>query len=230
MLVVAAYMVARSPLLDVDEIAYVGLDQTTLDAALESAEIEKGQTLLGLDAGAAAERLELLPWVEEATVSRSWTGRVTIEVIERVAVASVMTAQDQWVLVDTSGRVLTGVVTASADLPKISGVMAAGEPGSSLALDSAALLQVAELLPEVLSGRVDGIYRDGLGELWIALKSADRVLFGNESDLALKVVSMTTVLAELDERGQSGWELDVSVPTLAVVRPLRDELRPRQGS
>ena len=107
---------------------------------------------------------------------------------------------------------------------------AAGEPGSSLGFDSAAPLNIAELLPRVLFGRVDGIYRDELGELWIALKSADRVLLGAESDLALKVVSMTTVLEELDERGQTGWELDVSVPTLPVVRPLRDEWRPRPAS
>ena len=230
MFAVAGYMLARSPLLDVDEVAYVGLDQTPLDAALAAAEIESGQTLLWLDAASAATRLERLPWVAQAHVSRSWTGRVTVEIVEREAVASVMTAQDNWVLVDASGRVLTGVVSPSQDLPKISGVRAAGEPGSSLGFDSAAPLNIAELLPRVLFGRVDGIYRDELGELWIALKSADRVLFGAESDLALKVVSMTTVLEELDGRGQTGWELDVSVPTLPVVRPLRDEWRPRPAS
>ena len=115
-----------------------------------------------------------------------------------------MTSQDQWVLVDASGRVLTGVIAVSPDLPKISGVGAAGEPGTTLGLDSAAPLNIAGLLPSVLDGRVDGIYRDQLGELWIALKSADRVLFGNDGDLALKVVAMTTVLEELDDRGQTG--------------------------
>ena len=47
-------MVARSPLLDVDEVTYVGLNQTSLDDALEAAEIEQGQTLLGLDASSGS--------------------------------------------------------------------------------------------------------------------------------------------------------------------------------
>ena len=185
-------------------------------------------TPLDVDAAAIERRLEALPWVDTATVDRSWTGRVTIEVTERVAVAAVMREQNAWVLVDASGRVLTGIVAVAPDIPKISGVSAAGEPGTRLFADADAPLQVAAMLPPSLEGEVDGIYLDELGELWVSLKTADRVIFGDHRDLALKVVAMTEVLADLREKGRVAFEIDVSVPTLSVVRDLRASLRPAQ--
>jgi cell division protein FtsQ len=230
LVVLLAYVVARSPVLDVDEVTYVGLEQTSLDAVFDAAGIDQGTALIGLDRQSAARRIEALPWIDSVSINRSWTGRITIEITERVAVAAVMAAQDEWVLVDTSGRVLTDVVTVAPEIPKISGVAAAGSPGSRLFADANAALLVAELLPSQLDGRVDGIYRDEIGEVWISLKSADRVLLGPDRDIALKVVAMTSVLEELDARGQTLWELDVSVPTLPVVRPLREALLPAQST
>ncbi len=222
----SAYLIARSPLLDVDSINYVGLDQTALVAATEADGIDVGASLIGLDADAVTGRLEDLPWVEDASVSRSWTGELTITVVEREAIAAVMVEQDRWALVDATGRVLTGVVNVAPDLPKISGVAAAGEPGSLLAADADPALQIAEYLPAGLQGRVDGIYRDEIGELWISLKTGDRVLFGTDDELALKVVAMTTVIERLDTTGRTAFELDVAVPTLPIVKDLREQWRP----
>lgn len=226
LVVLVSYVIARSPLLDINEVSYVGLEQTSLDAALVAASVDLGDPLIGLDLDAIGRRLEALPWVETASVERSWTGRLSIEITERQALAAVMAAQDEWVLVDASGRILTGVIVVSPDVPKISGVSAAGEPGTRLPADASAPLRLAELLPPRLDGRVDGIYVDAIGELWVSLKSADRILLGTDSDLAFKVISFTTVLEELDDRGQVLWELDVSVPSLPVVRDLRGELLP----
>ena len=230
LVVLLAYVVARSPLLDVDEVVYVGLEKTSLDAVFEAAGIERGVALIGLDREAASRRIEALPWVDTAIIERAWSGRVTVEITERVAIAAVMAAQDEWVLVDGSGRVLTGVVDVAPDIPKISGVAAAGVPGTRLFADASTAILVAELLPSGLDGRVDGIYRDEIGELWVSLKSADRVQFGPDVDIAMKVVSMTSVMEELDARGQTLWELDVSVPTLPVVRPLREAWLPVQSA
>ena len=224
------YGALRSPLLDVDGVTYRGLEHTSLDAVIAASGVHQGASLVGLDPGAVERRIEAVPWVETATVDRSWTGEVSIDITERVAVAAVMREQDMWVLVDGAGRVLTDSVTQLPDLPKLSGVVAAGEPGSFLSIDAAAPLRIAELLPSRLDHRVDGIYRDRLGDLWISMRTADRVLFGTDDNLALKVVAMVTVLEELDAREQRGWELDVSVATLPVVRELRVELRPVQGS
>lgn len=228
-LVVAAYGIARSPLLDVDDVSYVGLDQTPLAAVLDASGIDVGTSLVSVDTGAVEDRLEALPWIDTAHVERSWTGRVTIEVTEREAVAAAMVEQDRWVLVDGTGRILTGVVNVDPDLPKLSGIAAAGAPGTSLAPDAAAVLEVARLLPDRLRGRVDGVYLDELGDIWLSLKTADRVVLGAPRDLAVKVVVLSTALEQLEASGRTGFELDVSVPTLSVVRDLRPELRPIGG-
>jgi len=227
LVVAASYAVSRSPLLDIESVVYRGLENTSLDLVTEVAGIETGASLVGFDAGDRERRLESLPWVDTAKVTRSWSGKVSVELTERRAVAAVMREQDQWVLVDSKARVLTGVVAKLPDLPRLSGVGAAGLPGTDLGADATALLRVAELLPQSLDGRVEGIYRDDASEIWISMMSADRVLFGTEQQLSLKVVAMVTVLEELDARNQVGWELDVSVATLPVVRELRPELRPQ---
>jgi len=227
LLVAAGYAVSRSPLLDIETVSYRGVENTSLDLVTEVAAIEEGGSLVRFDTGARERRLEALPWVDTAKVTRSWSGEVSVELTERQAVAAVMREQDQWVLVDSEARVLTGVVAQLPDLPRLSGVGAAGLPGSDLGDDADALLRVADLLPESLDGRVEGIYRDDSSEIWISMTTADRVLFGTEQQLSLKVVAMVTVLEELDARNQIGWELDVSVATLPVVRELRPELRPQ---
>jgi len=226
-LVVAGYGLSRSPLLDIESVTYRGLENTSLDLVAEVAAIEEGSSLVGFDAAERERRLEALPWVDTAKVTRSWSGDVSVILTERTAVAAVMREQDQWALVDSQGRVLTAVIPQVPDVPRLSGVAAAGIPGSNLGEDAIDLLRLAELLPDSLDTRIEGIYRDGSGEIWISMKTADRVLFGTEAQLPLKVVAMVTVLEELDARSQVGWELDVSVATLPVVRELRPEFRPQ---
>lgn len=227
LMVALGYAATQSPLLDIESVSYRGLENTSLDLVSKSAGIEQGASLVGFDAGARERRLEALPWIDTARVTRSWSGKVSVVVTERQAAAVVMREQERWVLVDAQGRVLTDFVAQLPDLPRLSGVGAAGVPGSNLGTDATALLRVAELLPESLDGRVEGIYRDESSDIWISMTTADRVLFGTEDQLSLKVVAMVTVLEELDSRNQIGWELDVSVATLPVVRELRSELRPQ---
>ena len=65
-------------------------------------------------------------------------------------------------------------------------------------------------------------------DLGTGLKVPYFFAFGDHRDLALKVVAMTEVLADLREKGRVAFEIDVSVPTLSVVRDLRASLRPAQ--
>ncbi|MCB0989845.1 MAG: FtsQ-type POTRA domain-containing protein [Acidimicrobiales bacterium] len=223
--VALAWFVVRSSLFDVDSISWSGLDQVSMAEASEVAGIDIGSSLSDADPATIASRLESLPWVLDARVERSWWGSVSISITERTAAALVMTRQDVWVVVDEGGHVLSGP-SDRTDLPRLSGIAAAGEPGSALATDSAALLEVVALLPERVKPRVEGVARDDLGELWISLNTADRILLGPAEDLSLKVIALASVLDKLDVEGRTGWEMDVAVPTLPVVRDLRAEWQP----
>ncbi len=218
----AAWGVTRSSLLDVDEIRWTGLDGTDLAGATAIANIKTGVPIASVDGGSIESRLRELPWIEAVAVRRSWSGVVEIDVIERVPVAVVMKTQGEWVMVDQGGVVLTDVVVGS-DLPKVSGVPAAGSPGSTMDASVGAPLAVARLVGTELRPRLEGIARDERGEMWITLTSADRILLGDDSQLSLKVVAATTVIEALDVEGRIGWEMDVSVPTLPTVRDLRPE-------
>ncbi|NOX31465.1 MAG: FtsQ-type POTRA domain-containing protein [Actinobacteria bacterium] len=217
-----AWGVTRSPLLDVDEVRWSGLDGTDLARASAIASIKTGAPIASVDGGSIESRLRELPWIEDVVVNRNWSGVIDIDVIERVPVAVVMKTQDEWVMVDQSGVVLTDVVVGS-ELPKLSGVPAAGDPGSTVDASVGAPLVVARLVGPELRPRLEGIARDERGEMWITLTSADRILLGDDSQLSLKVVAATTVIEALDAEGRIGWEMDVSVPTLPIVRDLRPE-------
>jgi len=224
-LAVMVWLALRSPLMAVDTVGYEGLVRTPLAEVEAAAGIEVGQPLIDVDPGAVAARVEALPWVAQASVSRSWTGSVVIEVTERQPAAAALAAPDVWVLVDAEGRVLTGAVEVPPGLPRLTGVLSAGSPGTSLAADSGPLLEVAALAPAALRPRIQGLYLESDGEIWMALDTGDRVLLGPDSDLGFKVMAAATMVERLGVEGRTGWELDVTVPSLPVVRELRARYR-----
>ncbi len=224
-LAVMVWLALRSPLMAVDSVGYEGLVRTPLAEVEAAAGVAVGEPLIDVDTAAVAARVEALPWVAEARVTRSWTGSVVIEVTERQPVAAALAAPDVWVLVDAEGRVLTGSVEVPPGLPRMSGVLSAGSPGTSLAADAAPLLDVAVLAPASLRPRIQGLYLESDGEIWIALNTGDRILLGPDSELAFKVMAAATMVERLDVEGRTGWELDVTVPSLPVVRELRSGYR-----
>lgn len=223
--VAAAWAIARSSLFDVDSISWSGLDEVSMSEATQAAGIEVGVSLSEVDPAVVAERIEGLPWVLDAAVERSWFGDVTISVTEREAAALVMREQGVWVVVDRTGHVLTAETNRS-DLPRLSGIASAGAPGTQLAADSEALLAIVDQIPAAVRDRIEGVSRDERGELWISLNTADRVLLGTAEEIPLKIVAFVSILEQVDAEGRTGWEMDVSVPTLTVVRDLRQEWQP----
>ena len=211
-------VISRSSLLDVDRIEVYGLDQVSRRSAEAAIGTELGSPLLTFDPGGAEAALEALPWVADATVSRSWGGTVQVDIVERTPVALALTAPDEWVLVDGHGRVLTETLATPPALPRISGVHAATTPGTFMAADSAAPLAVAQALPQSLADLVYGIWRDDRGELRLGLTEGPVVLLGDDDRLRAKVAAAATMLDRLAEDGTNAQILDVSVPNLPIVR------------
>ena len=112
--------------------------------------------MLDVDPGAAAARLEQLPWVSTATVSRQWPDGVRITVVERTPVAAVHTAPpaQPWALVDRTGRVLGDVAAPPAGLVQLVVPVVPGLPGRDLAAAAAPGLRVAATLPRAFSAQV----------------------------------------------------------------------------
>ena len=150
--------------------------------------------------------------MQTADIERKWGGLITVDITERRAVALAMVAQDQWALIDSYGRVLTEGLSYPPDLPRLSGVRAAGVPGSYMMEDSKALLSVLGALPSDLAQRVLSLRRDSDGEILGNLASGQEVVFGDEDRLAAKVVALVSVLSYLEDKNRNDKYIDVSVP------------------
>lgn len=204
----AAYGTTRTPLLDVDEIAVAGARQSGADAVREATGIPLGRLLTEVDESAAEAGVESLPWVERATVERRWPNALQVEVVERVAVASVP-AGEAWAALDRGGRVLEispepprqTVVRAEAEI---------GDPGTIVDPLVRPGIEVAAVLPDRVRARVAEL-RVAEGQVEAVLASGALVRVGEATELPDKLIALETVLAKADLRGVT--IIDVRVPS-----------------
>jgi hypothetical protein len=213
-LVAGSWFVTRSPLLDVDHVRVAGASRTTATDIADAGGVGPGKAMLDIRAATVERRLQELPWVDTVAVSLRWPGTVSVRLTERAAVALALSAPDTWVLIDGAGRVL-GPAPADSPLPRLSGIHAAGEPGTLLDADARAALDVVAVADDHLD--VSGVYRKD-GELWVRLGSGLPVRLGDDEHLDLKVLAAATVIEQLAASGTSAWAIDVSVPSAPVAK------------
>lgn len=192
--VLAVATLLRSPLLDVDEVRATGGEQTSAGDVLAAAGIRPGESMIGLDAGAAERRIEALPWVAAASVTREWPGRVKVTIREREATAAVRITDTRWAQIDEHGRVLSVADAAPAGMPAVRGVegrIAEGERLPSAATDALRVLDAASTaVPEGIT-EVDT-------SLDVTIGYGTTVRFGTTDELDAKAAALQTVLARVD--------------------------------
>jgi POTRA domain, FtsQ-type len=146
--VLATFLGLHSPIASVRRSDVTGARHEAAAAVLRAAGISKGEPLIDINASGAATRIEGLPWVERASVSRQWPSGVRVSVVERTAVAQVplgSSTSGPVDLVDATGRVLAHRTSPVADLPFVTGAdrfpaaggWLAGTPGERAADDKA---------------------------------------------------------------------------------------------
>jgi len=192
--VVAAAVATQTALLDVDRVGIGGVGHTTAADVRRVAGISPGDTMVGVDAGGAAARVEDLPWVEEATVARRWPGTVEIHVTEREPLAMLEVAEGRVALVDDDGRVLEVTRQPPAGLPEVTGVRGRIAEGDELGRATRDALAILRALRERLPGVVASVSSD----LDAALAAGGEIRFGSTEDLDDKIVAVETVLADVD--------------------------------
>ncbi|MCB0977088.1 MAG: FtsQ-type POTRA domain-containing protein [Acidimicrobiales bacterium] len=190
----AAVLLVRSPLLDVDHVRAVGATRTGREAVLSAAAIQSGTQMTSVDLGAAERRIERLPWVADATVTRDWPGTVRINVIERVPVA--VTDGPSPLLVDRDGRLL-GSARGDEHLASIGPRPVGSAPGDVLASVQRARVRVVAAMPASLASEVETVSMDREG-LVLVLGDGIVVEVGNTSRLRAKFDVVAARLAQPD--------------------------------
>lgn len=208
----AAVLVLRSPVFDVDEVVVTGTSHLPADEIRAAAGIDQGTPLLLADLGAAAADIEALPWVAAAEVTRDLPGRVEIAVREREAVA-VVSGGAAAVLVDVAGRVLEPADPAATPFVQVVGPEAPPRAGRTIDPDLVVAVELAGRLRVNPAGAVATVQLEP--SLRLELVEGGIVDFGDASDLDAKVEAFRTVHARVDRTCMA--VIDLTVPTHPVV-------------
>jgi cell division protein FtsQ len=222
-LVALAVGLLHTPLFEAKVVTVTGTHPNTTGAAiLQAAGLEHHPPLISVDPGAAAARVESLPFIASAQVSRHWPDSVTVHVTERVPVTTMATSTTGWATLDGSGRTLA-VTTARPDLPVLVVHDAAGAPvapvavGGTVASAADPGLTVARTLPPAFAAQVGTITVADDGTVSLALDSSLVVLLGTVSDLTAKYEDVAAIIAHAPLRGDH--TIDVTVPQSPTVGP-----------
>lgn len=221
-----AWLIVQSPLLAVDSITVRGTARESQSAVEAAAGVRKGTALLFVDPGDVARRVEALPWVAKATVSRELPNGLTITVIERSPVAWVRAPVAEGapkgtlgvpVLIDRFGRVLGDSSEPPAGLPELIGITHLPARGGRItpATPAAAIA----VLPDALRAQTGSVVkRNGQAVLkLIPLPGGSRpiageVRLGSFDQIAAKGAAALAVIDQLALGREHVRYVDVRVP------------------
>lgn len=150
----------------IDQVSLAGHHYTSDEDIYEALDLASARTFAAFDATAALKRLETLPWVETAQITRVFPGRLRVDIRERQP-AALWSLKGRTYLVDGTGRVLGAAGEPGGwNLPRI-----AGEGANS----EASLLFAALARHPDIASAVDFAARIG-GRRWsVVLKNGSRI-------------------------------------------------------
>lgn len=113
--------------LRIDQVAVSGQRFTPDADIFDALDLPNVRSLLSINSTAARERIERLPWIATATISRIFPGSLEVQVTERKPAALWIRGQREY-LIDATGRVLSAVKPGTErGLPRLAGEGAAKE-------------------------------------------------------------------------------------------------------
>lgn len=208
----AVWLALRSPLLEVDAVRVSTTPHVPAEAVIVASRVRSGEPLAFVDTGAAARRIEALPWVAAAEVRREWPGTIRIAVTEHRPVLAVRDGRTV-ALVAADGRVFARQAGIPAGVRELRGVGRLPFPGEVAV--APAVARLAADLPPVLAARTAAVdVADGRPVLVLA--GGGEVRLGAPEDLAAKAAAAAAVLRA--SPGVCIRYVDVSAPDAPVRR------------
>jgi cell division septal protein FtsQ len=215
LLIVGGWFLVHTSLFSARSVSVTGNVHETTALVVAQAGLAGHPPLLDVNAGAAAARLEQLPWVRAATVRVSWPDGVHIAVTEETARFTASTPAGKWELLSNDGRVLGDSATRPPGLLLLTVPQPPGVPGTLLSTKDAPGLRVASSLPASFVGQVTGVTVEPAGWVQLALTTPIVVDIGNAVELTAKYEDVSSILAAASLH--NGDVIDVSVPDAPTV-------------
>ncbi len=215
---VAVLAVLGSSLFAIKEENVTIVGQVYADPAVVDAVVDDlvGTPALLVDTQTAEERLEAIPWVDEARVRVDFPHTATIEIREREAMTTYQGPDQRYRVLDREGRVLDVL-----DGWPIAYVLLNGpdpvdlEPGQFAPQGYAAASDLAKTLTSSVRGQVAFVDVTASGStLNLYLDDGTIVRFGAARDLLDKLIRLETVLTNNPEREPGVIDVSTSEVTL----------------
>lgn len=218
---VAALAALHTPLFSARAVTVTGAHPATGTAAIVAAAGLGGHPpMISLNPGLVAGRVETLPFIASARVSRHWPDGVQISVTERVPALQMAGPATSWSMLDGNGRTLEvgpsrfpGLVVFIVHTP--SGGVPPAPVGRSLPPSAAAGLRVCRSLPDAFAAQVVSVTVAPDTTINLALYSGITVMLGTATELPAKFEDVAAILAHGSLHPTS--IVDVSVPESPTV-------------
>jgi cell division protein FtsQ len=203
----AAWALLGSSLLVVRHVVVTGNRQVPAAQVRATARIRAGQPLARVNTTAAAKRVDRIPAVLSATVSRSWPDTIVITVRERTPQLAVAAAGG-YDLVDANGVTVRWAARRPAGMPVLSAPPAVLRGNGGVRAAALVLRQ----LPAQLRARIASVSAPSAMTVTLHLTGGVTVLWGGVGDAAQKWAELE-LLFKTRARGY-----DVSDPSTAVTQ------------
>ncbi len=204
--------------LAITEVKITGQSETSEVAVLNRLDIGQDPSLLTFDVDAARARIELLPWVDHATLKKLFPNTLEVAIAERTPFA-IWQHGSELSLVDASGKIITDAIDERyARLPFVVGTGAAERAREFVAL--------IDSQPDI-AGKV----RAGVlisGERWnVVLASGVEVMLPTDKPAAA-LATVATLDAQKQLLSREIATVDMRLPDQMIVRLDADGLAARQ--
>lgn len=205
LVVVGVWLVFFSSVMTVRGVDVSG--NTTLSAVRieAAADAPVGRPLARVDLAAIKARVEAIPAVRSASVSRSWPHTVHVQVVERTPVA-VVNRGSGLQAVDGDGVLFGRYATQPADLPLVR---------TSADVKADALAEAARVVASLrsdIASRVDYIDVQTIDRIQLRLDDGRVVVWGSAANSSQKAEVLAVLLQ------QKAKQIDVSVPGRPTTR------------
>jgi cell division protein FtsQ len=217
-------------------VSIVGSAGLARSVVLTAAGLAGDPPLIDVNPTKAVSNLEAIPTVGTASVTIKWPDSVEIKLTGRTPAVVIPLgtsplgtgplgtgplgkgAATRYAVVDAAGRVLAIEDTAPAGLPVALAGSFAGQPGTYLRPAGVALVTVAHALGAGLGAEVRAVGYDKAGQIALSLTSGAVAIFGDASQVEQKLVSLATVLHDVD-LGRI-ITIDLSSPSSPILTPI----------
>ena len=193
-LLTSGFALLGSSLFAIDHVPYSGnhrIDQNDLDAAVKRL---MGHPVLLIDTHSIEAQLEQSPWVRTARVSTDFPHDASIELLERVPLATYLGTDGTYRIIDVDGAVVDTSQGRPIEFMLITGPGVNAEPGRSAGQAFAHAAELIEALTPAVRSRTASVTVSETGELSLVFHTGAIVIFGAPTELLDKMIRLEAAL------------------------------------